>query len=417
MPKKNGLNDRQLKALKPIDKHQYLFDSGGLFLYIPKIGNRYTNKYWRFKYTFNGKTFMMGFGTYPETPLSKAREKTQDARQLLKDGINPQDHKKQQEKEAVKQSQLTQNTFEHISRQWFETAKSGWSEGHSRTITSRLNRDVLPMLGSRPIHEITAKDILETLRLVEARGAYESTHRIKTIIGQVFDYAIVSSVPNVELNPARGLSKALVKPQKKNMAAILEPGKFGRLLKDIDSYNGSHIVRCALRFAPLLFVRSGELRNMKWNDVDLEKGVWNVPIEDMKLTVSEKAARKGDVHIVPLSQQSIGILKELQPFTGNGQYVFPGRSSSRIISENTLNLALRNLGWGKETVVIHGFRATARTLLHETLGFSPDAIEAQLGHKVPDRLGDAYNRTKFLEERKRMMQAWGDYLEQLKKGC
>jgi integrase len=207
----------------------------------------------------------------------------------------------------------------------------------------------------------------------------------------------------------------LKQPAKKSMAAILDPVKLGRLLDDIDGYSGSHVVRSALKLAPMLFVRLGELRHAKWKDVDLERGVWNIPIEDMKHTLKEKARRKGQVHAVPLARQAVDVLKDLFPFTSRSEYVFPGRAASRVISENTVTQALRTMGYDGDTMTWHGFRATARTMLHETLSFSPDAIEAQLGHRVPDRLGDAYNRAKHLDERCRMMQVWADYLDGLRK--
>jgi integrase len=276
-----------------------------------------------------------------------------------------------------------------------------------------MERDVLPPLGPKRISDITTKDVLAALRLVESRQAYESAHRIKTIIGQVFNFAIISDIPGVENNPAAGLGKVLKQPAKKNMAAILEPEKLGRLLRDIDAYAGSFVARCALQLAPMLFVRPGELRNAKWDDIDLDGAVWQLPIEYTKLVLKEKARRKGQVHTVPLAHQAVSVLRELHPFTGRSPCVFPGRAASRVMSENTVNQALRTMGWDGETVTGHGFRATARTMLHETLGFSPDAIEAQLGHRVPDRLGEAYNRSKHLEERRRMMQAWANYLDGL----
>ena len=279
---------------------------------------------------------------------------------------------------------------------------------------SRIQRDILPPLGSKLISDITTRDILDALRIVESRQAFETAHRIKTIIGQIFSFALISNIPEVNSNPAAGLNRLLKKPQKKNMAAILDPAEFGRLLADIDTYAGTFIVKCAMKLAPMLFVRPGELRNAKWADMDIDKGIWNLPTEDTKLTVQEKAKRKGQVHAVPLSNQAVAILKELHPFTNRSQFVFPGRAASRVMSGNSVNQAMRTMGWDGETVCGHGFRATARTMLHETLNFSPDAIEAQLGHRVPDRLGSAYNRSKHLKERTRMMQVWSDYLEKIK---
>ncbi len=416
MPKQvSQLTSAKIKAAKPKDKDYSLFDGQGLYLFIPKKKESgKISKLWRFKYTFKGKACLISLGQYPQITLLEARQLRDEAKRKIAHGINPSQERKEKKQAEQLKDQREQNTFEHIAERWFKVAKHEWSSGHARTITGRLNRDILPILGKRPIHEITTKDILETLRLVEARAAYESAHRIKAIIGQVYTFALVENIPGVLNDPTQGLSKALKRPVKQKMPAITDPETLGRLLRDIDAYTGSHVVRCALRLAPMLFVRSGELRNMKWQDIDFDNATWNLPFEDMKFTKLEKAERKGQAHYVPLSTQSISILKELQPFTGDGKFCFPGRSSSRIISENTLNHALRNLGWSGETVVIHGFRATARTLIHEKLGFEPDVIELQLGHAVPDRLGDAYNRTKFMDKRKEMMQAWSDYIDQIK---
>ena len=420
MPKKTiPLTVRKIETIKATDKPQTFFDGDGLFLYIPE--KKYTNgkplpasKLWRFKYTFQGKGFLMSFGAYPAMGLHDAREKRQEARNLLASGINPHTAKQQQRADEERSHSVQGNTFEKVAMEWYSTAKSQWSDGHAVTILSRLKRDVFPPLGKRLISEITAADILATLRLVEARQAFESAHRIKTIIGQVFTFAIVSSIPDVVNNPAAGLGKALKQPVKRNMAAILDPDMLGMLLRDIDGYAGSFVVICALKLAPMLFVRPGELRHAMWQNVDLEKSVWQLPIEATKLTLKEKASRKGQTQTIPLSRQAVNVLRELYPFTFSSAYVFPGRSASRVMSENTINLALRTLGYDQETITGHGFRATARTMLHERLGFSPDAIEAQLGHTVPDRLGNAYNRAKHLEERIKMMQAWSDFLDSLK---
>ena len=420
MPKKTiPLTVRKIETIRATDKPQTFFDGDGLFLYMPE--KKYTNgkllpasRLWRFKYTFQGKGFLMSFGAYPAMGLHDAREKRQEARNLLASGINPHTAKQQQQADEERSHAVQGNTFEKVAMEWYNTAKSQWSDGHAVTIISRLKRDVFPPLGKRLISEITAADILATLRLVESRQAFESAHRIKTIIGQVFTFAIVSSIPDVVNNPAAGLGKALKQPVKRNMAAILDPDMLGMLLRDIDGYAGSFVVICALKLAPMLFVRPGELRHAMWQNVDLEKSVWQLPIEATKLTLKEKASRKGQTQTIPLSSQAVNVLRELYPFTSSSAYVFPGRSASRVMSENTINQALRTLGYNQETITGHGFRATARTMLHERLNFSPDAIEAQLGHTVPDRLGSAYNRAKHLEERIKMMQAWSDFLDSLK---
>lgn len=407
------LTDKKIENAKPAAKPQHLFDGEGLYLLVTPAGG----KLWRLKYRFGGKPCLLSLGSYPEISLKEARERRQAARNQIANCINPSEARKQAEAEKVLNQEIKANTLEKVARDWHEVARHDWTEGHATTVLSRMERDIFPPLGKRPIHEITAREVLAALRLVEDRQAFESAHRIKTIIGQIFTFALITGIPGVENNPAAGLSKALKQPYKKSMAAILDPVKLGQLLRDIDSYAGSIVSRCALRLAPLLFVRPGEFRNAKWTDINLDAGVWNLPVEDMKLTLKEKAKRKGQIHEVPLSTQAVAILQELHPYTADSPFVFKGRSASRAMSENTVNAALRMLGYDKDEITGHGFRATARTLLHETLGFSPDAIEAQLGHVVPDRLGSAYNRTKHLEERRKMMQHWSDYLDGLKAGA
>lgn len=406
------LTDKKIENTKPGAKPRHLFDGGGLFLLVMPSGG----KLWRFKYRLNGRLCMLSLGKYPEVSLVAARQRREDARKQVANGVNPSEARKQAKAKKALEQEIEGNTLEKVARDWYEVARHEWTEGHATTVLSRMERDIFPTLGKRLIHEITARDVLAALRLVEDRQAFESAHRIKTIIGQVFTFALITGIPGVENNPAAGLSKALKQPYKKSMAAILDPVKLGQLMRDIDGYAGSIVARCALKLAPLLFVRPGELRHAKWKDIDLNAGIWRLPVEDMKLTLKEKAKRKGQIHDVPLSAQAVDILRELYPYTSSGPFVFPGRSVSRVMSENTVNAALRSLGYDSETVTGHGFRATARTLLHETLGFSPDAIEAQLGHSVPDRLGTAYNRTKHIEERFKIMQQWSDYLGGLKTG-
>jgi integrase len=424
MPKRVlPLSAKKVETVKASDKPQTFFDGGGLFLYVPAAKHDCngkalpSSKWWRFKYSHQGKSCMISFGVYPDISLEEARTKRQEARNMIANGISPSEVRKQQKASEATAKEIERNTFEVVARQWFDIAKSDWAAGYARTVYSRMERDIIPPLGHRLISEITAKDVLATLRLIEARQAYESAHRIKMIIGQVFNFAIISDIPGVENNPTTGLSKALKKPVKKNMAAILDPATLARLLRDIDRYPGSFVVRGALKLAPMLFVRPGELRNAKWKDIDLENHIWQIPMEAMKLTLREKARRSGQSHTVPLSHQAVEVFQELKPYTGRSEYVFPGRAISRVMSENTVNMALRTMGWGPDIVTGHGFRATARTMLHETLGFSPDAIEAQLAHRVLDRLGTAYNRAQHIEERTRMMQVWSDYLYNLKAGA
>jgi len=414
------LSARKVETTRPTDKAQSLFDGGGLFLLISP--QKYTAdgkplpalKGWRFKYRFEGKPCLISFGTYPTVSLEDARDRRQEAKTQLSRGINPSAERKGLKASIVAEVEVKRNTFEYIASQWFAVQEKEWSSGHAKKISDRLKADILPMLGSMFLSEITTRDVLSALRNVEARKAYETTHRVKTIIGQVFRYARVSSIPGVLTDPTEGLSKVLVHHQVKSMSAILDPVTLGRLLNDIDNYAGTFVVICALKLAPMLFVRPGELRHAKWADVDIGGAVWKLPVEDTKLALRDKAEQKGQVQTIPLSRQSVAILKQLHPYTSRSKHVFPGRAVSRVMSPNTINSALRTMGWDSDTVCGHGFRATARTMLHEILQFSPDAIEAQLGHRVPDRLGSAYNRAKHLEERIRMMQVWADYLDKIK---
>lgn len=367
------------------------------------------------KYRLDGKAHLISFGSYPASSLEEARKMRQEARSMIANGINPAEARRAKKEEKALTLEVNGNTFSRISSEWFAVQEKEWSASHAKKILDRLNTDVLPLLGEKLISAITTKDVLETLRLVESRQAFETAHRVKTIISQVFRYAKNSSVPGVISNPADGLEKVLVHHQVRSMPAILDPVTFGRLLVDIDNYAGTFIIKCALRIAPLVFVRPGELRHALWQDIDFDRAEWRIPAESMKMKMEDKAKQQGQIHAVPLSRQAVEILRELHPFTGRSKYVFPGRAASRVMSPNTINAALRVMGWDSETVCGHGFRATARTMLHERLNFSPDAIEAQLGHRVPDRLGSAYNRAKHLEERRLMMQVWADYIDAIKR--
>lgn len=387
------LSARKVESARTTEKPVKLFDGGGLYLLVTKTG-----KNWKLKYRYGGRECKLSLGAYPAVSLEMARRLRQEARVLLADGIDPMAARKS----PADTSQAP--TLEAVVREWYSVSAASWSKGHSRMVMSRVERYIIPTLGCMPISDVTAKDILASLRLIEAAGHYETSHRVRSIISQVYVFALVSGVAGVTGNPAAGLGRVLRSPNTRHMSAILDADEFSVMLKDSNNYPGSLQVKCALRLAPLLFVRPGELRKMQWAHLSGER--WVIPGEEMKMR---------NPHIVPLSRQSLAILEELRPLTGHGKYVFAGRDAHRPMSENTVNMALRTMGWGPEKVTGHGFRATARTMLHETLGFSPDAIEAQLAHAVPDRLGAAYNRSQHLEERVRMMQAWADYLDDLKR--
>lgn len=393
----NVLTEMAIRKAKPSTRAHRLFDGGGLYLEVAPSGS----KWWRQKYRFDNKEKRLAHGTYPDVGLAQAREKREEARKLLGAGIDPGEHRK-----AVKaaREERSANSFEVVAREWHTKQKARWVDSHSDKIMLRLVNDVFPWLGKRPIAEITARELLATVNRVADRGAVDSAHRILQNCGQVFRYAIVSE--RAENNPAASLRGALPPAQKAHMAAIIDPMAIGGLLRAIDGYSGSFITRCALQLAPLVFVRPGELRQAEWAEIDLGAAEWSLPAGKMKMR---------EPHLVPLSRQAVGILEELQPLSGHGRYVFPGgRSPRRPMSNNAILAALRRMGFAKEEMSGHGFRAMARTILDETLHFRPDYIEHQLAHAVRDPNGRAYNRTAHLAERRKMMQAWADYLDVLK---
>ncbi|HLM52316.1 MAG TPA: integrase arm-type DNA-binding domain-containing protein [Pseudoxanthomonas sp.] len=392
-----ALTDTALRKAKPTDKAQRLFDGGGLYLEITPAGG----KLWRQKYRFGGKEKRLAHGSYPEVSLAEARGRRDAARKLLAAGIDPGEHRKAAK--AAKEAQ-TANSFEIVAREWFGKQQASWVPSHAEKILLRLENDIFPWLGTRPVNEVTAKDLLATLNRVVARGAVETAHRVLQNCGQVFRYAIVTG--RAERNPAADLRGALPPVKATHRAAITEPEAIGGLLRAIDSYNGSLVTRSAMQLAPLVFVRPGELRQAEWAEIDLDAAEWNIPAEKMKMRIA---------HLVPLSTQAVAILAELQPLTGRGRYVFPGvRSPRRPMSNNAVLAALRRMGFAKDEMSGHGFRAMARTVLDETLHFRPDYIEHQLAHTVKDPNGRAYNRTAHLPARRQMMQAWADHLDILK---
>ena len=399
MPKRIiPLSDMKVKRRKPKDKPYKLSDNDGLYLLVTENGG----KWWRFKYRFEGKEKLLSLGAYPEISLADARQRRDEARRQVAKGIDPGAVRKAQKEAQIEEA----DTFEVIAREWYARFLSNWTPGHGITIMSRLERDLFPWIGKIPITKIRARDILETLRRVENRGALESAHRIRTICGQVFRYAVATG--RVERDPSVDLKGALPQPHKRHMAAITDPAQVGALLRAIDSYQGSFIVKAALLLQALTFVRPGELRHAEWSEIDFDKCEWNIPAGKMKMR---------EPHLVPLSQKAIAILTEVKQLTGQGLYVFPGRTSSRPMSNNAITAALRRMGYEKDEMSGHGFRALARTLLDEVLQVRPDFIEHQLAHAVRDPNGRAYNRTAHLNERRKMMQQWADYLDGLKAGA
>ena len=387
------LNEAKIRNAKPGEKPVRLFDGHGLYLEVTPAGG----KLWRLKYRFQRREKRLSFGMYPDIGLRDARERRDAARKLLAHGIDPSAARK-----AEKAAQA--DTFEAVAREWLGKHAPRWNPAHAGEIHRRLVRDIFPALGPRPIGEIKAPELPAVLRRIEARGSIETAHRALRDCGRVFAYAV--STGRAERNPAADLRGALTPPAKvQHHAAITDPKAIGGLLRAIDGYRGTPEVQCALRLAPLTFVRPGELRAAEWSEISLEAAEWRIPAERMKM---------GEPHIVPLSHQAVECLRELHRLTGTRRYVF---GVAQPMSENTINCALRRLGYDKDTMTGHGFRAMARTVLDEVLGERPDFIDHQLAHAVRDPLGRAYNRTKHLPERRRMMQRWADYLDGLKNGA
>ena len=389
------LTNAAVKAAKPKNKPARLFDEKGLYLEVSPAGG----KWWRFKYRFDGKEKRLSMGVYPDVSLKGARERRDEARRLLADGIDPSEHRKAMRTARVDRAA---NSFEVVAREWFAARVATWSASHADRIIRRLERDIFPWIGGKPISEIGPPELLSVVRKIEKRGALETAHRALSNCGQVFRYAVATG--RAERDPAGDLRGALPPVKGEHFAATTDPARLAEILRAIDDYRGTLTVHCALRLAPLVFVRPGELRSAEWADIDLGAGEWRYTV-----------TKTNTPHIVPLSRQAIAVLRQLQPVTGRGRFVFPSaRSDSRPMSDNAVLAAMRRMGIPKDEMSGHGFRAAARTILDEVLGVRPDLIEHQLAHAVRDPNGRAYNRTTYLPERRQMMQDWADYLDQLK---
>ncbi|MCA8493560.1 tyrosine-type recombinase/integrase [Burkholderia arboris] len=393
-----ALTDVTIKNAKPREKPIRLFDGGGLYLEIAPAGG----KWWRLKYRFGGKEKRISLGVYPDVSLKDARERRDAARKQLAHGVDPGDAKKA--RKAASEERAT-NSFELVAREWFARYAPGWASSHADKIIQRLERDLFPWIGGRPVAEITAPELLSVLRRIEGRGAKDTAHRALQNCGQIFRYAVATG--RAERDPSGDLRGALAPLKHEHYAAITDPVKAGELLRAIDGFKGTFVVKCALQLAPLLFVRPGELRKAEWSGFDLDKAEWRYTV-----------TKTGTEQLVPLSTQAVAFLRELRDLTGQRQHVFPGRDPRKPMSEAAINAALRRMGYDTKTEITgHGFRAMARTILHEELHVRPEVIEHQLAHRVPDTLGTAYNRTKFLKERRMMMQQWADYLDRVKQGA
>jgi integrase len=406
------LTDATIRTAKPGDKPLRLFDGRGLYIEIAPNGG----KWWRLKYRFGGKEKRLALGVYPDVPLAGrkdklsgewldgARDKRDKARKLLAEGIDPSEHRK-----AIRSAkgERSANSFEVVAREWLANVASQWVPLHGQKILRRLERDVFPWIGARPIADVTPHEVLTVLRRIEGRGAAETARRAQQSCGQIFRYAIITGRANRD--PSTDLRGALTPVRPAHFAAMTDPKEIGGLLRAIDGYQGTLFTKSALRLAPLVFVRPGELRAAEWVEIDLDKAEWNIRAERMKMR---------ETHLVPLATQTIEILREIHPLTGDGRYVFPSaRTVGRPMSDNAVLAALRRMGIPKDQMTGHGFRATARTLLDEVLGFPPHIIEHQLAHTVRDPMGRAYNRTTHLPERRLMMQRWADYLDELRYGA
>jgi integrase len=394
-----ALSDTAVRNAKPKDKPFKLYDLDGLYLLVAPSGG----KLWRQKYRHAGKEKLLALGAYPEVSLKDARERRDAARIQVAQGLDPAQLRREQK---VAQVEEVTGSFETVAREWIAKAGPHWSAGHAQTLSTRLARDVFPWLGAKPVGAITAPELLTCLRRIESRGAIETAHRVKQTCGQVFRYAIATG--RAVRDPAADLRGALAPVKPTHHASITEPKAAGGLLRAIEGYQGHLVTRCALRLAPLVFVRPGELRQAEWTEFNLDGAEWRIPAARMKM---------GEQHIVPLSRQALELLREMWALTGRGRYVFPSaRSPERPMSNNAVLAALRRLGYGKDEMTGHGFRSMASTLLNEQ-GWNRDAIERQLAHGERNQVRAAYNYAEYLPERRKMMQAWADYLDKLRAGA
>ena len=391
------LTATKAKNAKAKNKDYKLSDEKGMFLLVRTNGR----KYWRLKYRFGGKYKTLAIGVFPEVSLKEARDKRDDARKLLDQGVDPSAHKKLQKQV---QNENIKNSFEVVGREWHSVKLSDKGEHHRKLQLRLLEKELLPQIGNRPVSEITAPELLSVLRKIENRGTVDTAHRVKSCAGMVFKFAIATG--RAERNPANDLSGALRPRTVQHFAAITDPVNVGRLMVAIDGYEGTNVVKGALKLSALTFLRPGELRHLEWKEIDFDNKVIEIPAEKMKMKQS---------HIVPVSRQGIQCLQNLIPVSGDGRYVFPNaRGASKPLSDNGVRCALRTMGYDNNTMTPHGFRAMARTILDEVLGFRIEWIEQQLAHEVKDANGRAYNRTKHLKQRTEMMQVWANYLDELK---
>ena len=388
------LSDTRIRAAKPMERPYKLFDERGLYLLVTPTGNRL----WRLRYRMGALEKLLALGAYPDVPLKRAREKRDEARKLVADGIDPNAKRK-----AERSAQA--ETFEAVANEWLELHKSSLAPETIPMLGTRLRSFLYPYIGSRPVADIRAQELLAVLRRIEARGRHETAHRVRALAGRVLRYAVATG--RAPHDVAADLKDALAPVKSKNFASVTDPRRVGELMRAIHGYGGHPVTALALKLAPLVFVRPGELRAAEWSEFDLENADWRIPAARMKMR---------EPHVVPLSRQALAILRELQPLARGGRYLFPSlRTRDRPMSDNTINAALRRLGYTSEEQTGHGFRSMASTLLNEQ-GFPPDVIELQLAHAERNKVRAAYNKAQRFPERRKMMQAWADYLEGLGAG-
>lgn len=387
------LTEVKIKSIKPSGKIERFHDSQGLYLELSVAGG----KHWRWKYRFDGKERRLTFGAWPDVSLKDAREKRDACRKVLREGLDPGQEKKQAKPEAGA------TTFKAVAEEYVKNQKNVWVESHAETVESRLASNVYPYIGDMPIANITPQDVLPLLRKIEERRAFEVASRVLGICSLVFRYGV--AIGAAASDPCRDLRGALIPHQKGQFAALTKPRDVGALMLAVDDYKGSGVVRAALKFSAITFCRPGEIRHAEWGEIDFKRQEWTIPAAKMKVRVE---------HRVPLSRQAVEVLKGIQPLTGAGKHIFPGlRGKDKPLSENAINTAIRIMGYGKDQMTAYGFRAMASTLLNE-IGYRADVIEAQLAHKGADKIRTIYNRAQYMEERRQLMQAWADYLDELR---
>jgi len=389
------LSDTRVRAARPREKAYKLYDERGLFLFVTPTGGRL----WRFKYRVRDREKLISLGAYPDVGLKRAREKRDEARKLLADGIDPSAERQERRTGLLE-------TFEGVAEEWLELQNKSLAAETISILGARLKSALYPYLGSRPVTAITAQELLGALRRIEARGRHETAHRVRALAGRVLRYAVATG--RAQHDVAADLKDALAPVKSRNFASVIDPVRVGELMRAIGGYTGHHVTALALKLAPLVFVRPGEVRAAEWSEFDLPNAEWRIAGARMKM---------GEPHIVPLARQALAILRELEPLARGARYLFPSlRTRDRPMSDNTINAALRRLGYSSEEQTGHGFRTMASTLLNEQ-GFPPDVIELQLAHSERNKVRAAYNKAQRLPERRKMMQAWADYLGGLREGA